>query len=328
MNQPASSTEVRRNTIGGWEANFSSVTESVTQNVVNRLIDILHQWQSIFPLANTWVGQEYKIPSLFVRLDFVIHDGKVWVYEIEDRPCGLGFTSAINTFFAERAAAMKKKWPEIRWVKSAFRETDDEPFFGPPLSLEDALTGDYPHLLVRSRPEEVAYHPLEERSVSTVSEEGNKRYGTALKWWDIVTAHQNEDGRWYLDSPLQGPCVVKPVQGTRARLVMVHYPNQNPEATKKQSRTDIVTGGGEIRSVGALIKTIAQQPNRQMCVQPFIPPMRLPHQPHLNTIYRFLFGFDPVCREWVPLGGTWNALDRLIVHGTDRTVFGPLVFQS
>jgi hypothetical protein len=326
MNQPASSVVVRRDTVGGWEANFSPVIETVTQRVVTSLLDIIHKWQGIFPLADTWVGEEYKIPSLFVRLDFVIHDGKVWVYEIEDRPCGLGFTSAINEFFAERALAMKTKWPKIRWVKSAFRETDDEPFFGPPLSLEDALEGDYPHLLVRSRPEEVAYHPLERRSVSTVSQEGNKRYGAALKWWDIVTAHQNEDGTWYLDSPLQGPCVVKPVQGTRARLVMVHYPN--PNADTKQLQTDIITGGGEIRSAKSLVKAIVQQPNRQMCVQPFIPPMRLPHQPHLNTIYRFMFGFDPTCRKWVPLGGTWNALNRLIVHGTPDTIFGPLVFES
>lgn len=325
MNQ-STSTAVRRDTVGSWEANFSPVTETLPQRVVTRLLDLIHRWQGIFPLADTWVGRECGVPSLFIRLDFVIRDGEIKVYEIEDRPCGLGFTSAINPFFAERAEAMKKKWPEIRWVSSQYRVTDDEPFFGPPLSLEDALEGDHLHLLVRSRPEEAAYHPLEKRSVSTVSQEGNKRYGATLGWWDIITARQGEGGAWYLDPPLQSPCVVKPLQGTRARLVMVYYPN--PNADKKQSRADVITGGGEIRSEGSLIRAIAQQPNRQMCVQPFIPPMRLPHQPHLNAIYRLMFGFDPTRREWIPLGGTWNALDRLIVHGTPDTVFGPLVCEG
>ncbi len=327
MNQLVSGAAfVRRDAIGSWEAHFSTETEVVPAHAVSTLLDIIRQWQEVFPLANTWVGREFGVASLFIRLDFVIRDGKVWVYEVEDRPCGFGFTARMNPFFAERAEAMRRKWPKIRWVSSQFRQTDDEPFFGPPLSLDEALNGNYPHLLVRSRPGEVEYHPLEHRSISTVSEEGNKRYGVPLGWWGLVTAKQDEDGAWFLDPPLAGPCVVKPVRGTRAMLVKVFYPNPNPKDRKP--RTDIITGGGEIENADRLARLVAKQPGQQMCVQRFIPPMRLPHQPNKNSIYRLMFGFDPTNGRWSPLGGTWNALDRLVVHGTPDTIFGPLVCED
>jgi hypothetical protein len=331
MNQPTGCAEVHGNAASIWTANVSNVVETVPQSAVQSLLGIIKKWQRLFPLANTWVGRQFGVPSLFVRADFVLHNGEARIYEIEDRPCGFGVATQINPFFFERATAIRQKWPEIRWVKSDYRVTDDEPFFGPPLTLEEAMAQVTAKVLVRSRPEESKYHVLEDRSVSTVSKEGDKRYGIPLGLWHPVTAKVEEgyDGRsssFYLDPPLTEPCVLKPTQGTRAKLVKVFYPHPHPQ--NKKPRTDVITGGGEIESIGRLTKLVSKQPCRQMFCQRFIPPMRFPHQSDKNGIYRLMFGFDPSTWDWKPLGGLWNALDRLVVHGTEETTLGPLVCEE
>jgi hypothetical protein len=82
-----------------------------------------------------------------------------------------------------------------------------------------------------------------------------------------------------------------------------------------------------IEPLSQVRRLVSKQPGKAMYLQPFVPPMRLEHAPGYNAIYRMYFGFDLVRLEWIPLHGVWMALASLIVHGTDKTMTGPLLSE-
>jgi hypothetical protein len=43
-------------------------------------------------------------------------------------------------------------------------------------------------------------------------------------------------------------------------------------------------------------------------------------------IWRVFYGFDPETRDWLPLGGVWNARpNTLRLHGASDAIFGAVV---
>jgi len=318
--------QVRHGSGQAWEYAFSSQEELFPDTAISQAREYLSIWQGLFS-GDTWVKREHNVPSFIVRLDCVVHDGELQVYEIEERPCGLGMIPLCNPFFGERLAAHLSKWPEIRWVAGPGRDTDDELAFGSPLSLQEALRYDGP-LLVRSRPEDHEFHALENRSVSSISREGDKRYGVEMGWWDEITARmefEDRDRVYVTDPSLSDPCVIKPRRGTRCNLVKVVMRAKQREALRDRG---IIVGKGDCESPDQVAKLIFQQPHRTMYRQPLIVPLKLSHQPDKNAIFRMYFGYDPNAKEWTPLGGMWMALNSLIVHGTNNTVTGPLIFRD
>jgi len=323
----------RRTLDNGWSFDTSSVVEYFSASAIEQALDLIRRWISVFPKGTTWVGKEYNVPSLFIRLDCIVDtQGALRVFEIEERPAGIGATMRLNPFFAERFAQVQRQWPSFKWVRVAERNTDDADWLGEGMTLEQALHHDG-LLLVRSRPETVEYHPLEDRSVSTIRHEGDKRYGVELGLWSIVRwqSDPQEESGGYVVPAVKSPCVLKPVQGTRCRNVKA-YLNGSIDMVR-------VDGVGKVPHLGGvrLIKVANDtlgidsierhvRASGEMFSQPFVMPMRLSHQSEKNAIYRFYFGFSPQKNAYVPLGGVWAASRSLLVHGTDDTVFGPLMF--
>lgn len=310
---------------GAWKTNLSQEIEYLPEDAMLQGIEILKAWSSVFPVGNTWVGKNCSVPSLVVRIDCVVDaSGAIKPYEIEERPCGLGLTGLCNPFFARNLAKVQASWPAIRWVQSQYRATDDELHFGPGLTLEEAIDHDG-MLLVRSRPEETDFHQLEDRSVSSVSREGDKQYGLHFGWWDLISCAHDGDFDWYVTPALEQASVLKPVQGTRSRHIKVYLP---PDLKQDLRVRGVPMRKSDTDSVSQLVKLIRSQPTSSMYRQPFVEPMRFTHEPSRNAIYRFFYGFDLATGDWKPLGGVWMALDSLIVHGTDQTVTGPLLFRE
>ncbi|HVU75490.1 MAG TPA: hypothetical protein VHD38_01465 [Candidatus Paceibacterota bacterium] len=315
----------------GWSHNVCRVVEKLPKNGVDEALDHIERWARVFPHKGTWIGDTFGVPSLAVRIEGTYDEENGWkIFEIEDRPCGLGVTPRINDAFAQRFAALLPRWPLMKWVIDPERNTDDDLWLGPGITVEEALKRDG-LLLVRSRPEKTAYHELESRSVSTISREGDKRclaelgLGTIVRW-----EPDDEELEGKLTPAVTNASVIKPVQGTRCRNVMVYL---NGAVTYKKlagqktpfigdrrlhkSKSDTVTFERllkEVRSMGEAI------------CQPFHMPMELDHLPNMNAIYRFYFGFDPGTQRYVPLGGVYNASTSLRVHGEEGVVFGPLDF--
>lgn len=307
--------------IGSWKLDFNGHTEVMSGEAVEQSIELLSRWERIFPGGNTYVAREHGVPSLAVRLDCTVDaDGKLHVFEVEERPCGFGLTRLCNPAFAERVDSLRTRWPEFRWVASDTRPTDDELWLGPALSVSEAheYSG---NLLLRGRPEEEIFHQFEHRAVSSVSCEGDKAYGVALGLWHRIEYVTDGEEGW-LTPQLPEACVLKPLQGTRSRLVKVYMSNAYASALRARGYS---VSSRELESARQLEKLVSRQPERAMYCQPFILPMQLSHLPAHNMIYRMFFGFDPSTREWKPLHGVWMALDAFVVHGTNKTITGPLL---
>ena len=302
-----------------WQLNLAEHREVFPKSALDQAQDLLKRWIAIFPRGNTWVGFTHKVPSLIVRLDCVLDDaGKLQVFEVEDRPCGIGVASHTVPEFKERLNALREEWPAFNWVRAPNRETDDALWLGEGLTLDQAKLTDG-LLLVRSRPEDREFHAFEPRAVSTVQHEGNKRCcaDPSISMYSIIrwVDDPEEQSGGYIDGLPGGPFMVKPSQGTRAREVRV-YLNGGAPAGIKVAKKDKLSFGDLERWV---------RTNRVAVCQPLIPPMQRDFLPGMNMIYRFFFGYSPKEGGYVPLGGVWMALDALVVHGTDKSISGPLV---
>jgi len=304
-----------------WKLNVTDHQEVFPSGAVTQAQNLLERWTLVYPRGNTWVGRTHGIPSLIVRLDCVVDEaGKLHVFEVEDRPCGIGVTSYLVPAFCEALAAIRSEWPAFRWVKAPNRETDDALWLGEGLSLDEAKRSDG-FLLVRSRPEDSEFHGLEPRAVSTVQHEGHKLCAThdsvglykTLRW--VVDAGEQSGG--YIEGLPSGPIVVKPLQGTRAREVRVYLNGSAPAG--------LVVTKKEKLSFGDLERQVKRS-GRVIC-QPLISPMRRACLPGANMIYRLFFGYSPGRRAYVPLHGVWMALPALVVHGTDQSISGPLMCE-
>lgn len=305
---------VTAHNFGIWTTPRSTDVETMPKGAIEQGLALVARWERLFPLGDTWVGREHGVPSLIVRLDCVVSpSGELGIYEVEERPCGIGMEWEVNPFFRSRFEPIRRTWPSFSWVQSPTRATDDVHWLGEPLALERALEGEE-LVLVRSRPEETDYHPLESRSISSVSREGCKAYGLALGLWDEVRARRNGDGEYELDPPLIDYSFLRPVQATRARGIYAHV----PPGTRRRKSDKV--------SLSRLGRVVAQ--HGVMYRQPFIPPMEFPHQRDRNGIYRFFIARDLARKRWVPVGGMWAASPSIIVHGNEDTIFGPLHFEE
>jgi hypothetical protein len=295
--------------------------EVLTKSVVDQAKSFLTRWSNLYPKGKTWVGKEFGVPSLFVRLDFVVDgNGELQVYEAEDRPCGIGIGFELIPAFRQRFSEFMTQWPQFSWVVAPERTTDDELWLGGGISLEQAHMTDG-LLLVRSRPESAEYHPLEPRAVSTVQHEGDKRCCVQLGMAEIIRwvhdlSDQNEG---YILPPISGPCVIKPLQGTRSRLVEVALNGLDISGKAYKRRKDTIGISG--------LENRLKRHGPALC-QPFIFPMLRAHLPGMNVIYRFFFAYSPRSGGYEPVGGVWMALDSLIVHGDNTAISGPLDFEG
>lgn len=327
---------VETNQTDVWTYNYHTSLEVLPPEGVHQALSLIDQWRFIFPLGNTWVGTNYDVPSLFIRVDCVYSaDRGLQVFEIEERPSGVGLSRRLNPWFAERFDALRKEWPAFRWVADPTRLSDDAEWLGPGLSLAAALKSK-DLVLVRARPERAEYHPLEERSVSSVQHEGDKNYGIALGLWQRLHYLEDDtpdDVGGDIDPPIVGPAVVKPLKGARNRDVMCYLGSQ--AVVKKIPGRGKVTYLDGVELFKSRHDTIGYDGLRRKVAsggpyvcQDFIRPLRRPQLPGQNVIYRFFFGFSPRRDSYVPLGGVWAASRSLRVGEGDGTVFGPLAFEE
>ncbi len=292
---------------------FSERHEVFPDWAVEEARNLLMRQAKVFPLGSTWVGREYGVHTLWARVDCVIHGDRLLCYEGEDRPDGVGSVRCINPAFAARLDEVRAEWPSFRWVRSSNRHTDDELWLGPGLALEEALAS-RDLLLVRARPEDSAYHPLEDRAIAPVSHEGCKRYGVALDWWQVLSWNSDTNEPDHVPTVSS---VIKPIQGTRGRAINLYL--FEPELSGLDVPKGVLISRGELR------RRVRKE--KEVVCQPFIPAMRLPDLPDRHAILRMYFGFSPRTCSFVPLGGVWMATPDPIVHGKEGAVVGPLVLS-
>jgi len=305
-----------------WKMRLSGHVERVASDMAQQGEDLIKRWASVYPREDTWVQRSFGVPSLVVRLDCVFKDGKLHVFEVEDKPAGLGASGHINPSFCAHLAHVRRDWPEFSWVGDPSRLTDDALWLGDSTPLSEALRSGK-LVLVRCRPEQTQYHPLTPNSVSTIANEGVKECLVQLGLARLPTWHSDptEPDGGYITPPLDGPVVVKPRQGTRARDIGVYLGGNTYEGPGGVSKGSKIT-------FPRLQRYVRQGTH---VFQDLIAPMECAFLgkdfAKWCMIYRCYYLFDTQRGAWNCAGGVWMANSHIIVHGSDETITGPLVFS-
>lgn len=294
---PKSKSDIETIPVGKWQVNYCRWEFIFSAVAIKQSLQYLSEWQSRFALENTWSRKELGVPSLFVRFDCIVRDEKLIVYEIEERPAGLGISSFVSPAFTEALTDAAAKWPVFLVETSPARETTDDSLW------LDALN--WPKIspkglvLVRAEPEEDMFHYLEPSSVSSLKAKGDKSYGEAMKLWHRVAS--TKELPW-------GKCfVLKPLQGSKLRDLEIWDPERRPGSSPR------------LRVEEALLRSGA------MYCQEFFDPMPTGIKKYPWMIFRIFFAYDPTRKSWQCLGGNWNARHNLRIHGASDAIFGPAV---
>lgn len=285
---------------GSWQLMHSSVCHVESPQNIRKLSGTLRQWREHFSKEETWVQNNLGVPSLIVRIDYMVDaTGNARVFEIEERPGGIGTTLSHNADFHEGLMAVQRGWPQFVSVVSHNRRDHDDSFWivsvvglGTVQSLDSLV-------LVRAEPEEKIFHELQHRSVSVIRTKGNKSYGVPMGFWKPIADLQ--------DLPWERPFVIKPLAGSKCQGVKFWLAQKHRQIKGCSTRSQIL-----------------RQVELGAFIQEFMP-MEFPGEPGYFTVLRMFFGYDLKTREYVPLGGCWDARKNLIVHGSSETIVGNLV---
>lgn len=104
------------------------------------------------------------------------------------------------------------------------------------------------------------------------------------------------------------PFVLKPVQGSKTRDVLIWHPDKLPgSATKTKVSRELDNRQGGMYHQNFEIPTVINLNGQEMWM-----------------IYRIFFGYNIHEKSWKYLGGVWNARQNLKIHGASDAVFGPI----
>jgi hypothetical protein len=298
--------------IEGWMFSVSSVALDMSRSIIKEVTgDLLPRWVSVWPREEkTKALALWGVPSVFVRIDCVVlANGGLGIYEIEERPAGLGIACTINPEFKDRFHSWLKSYEwNLAVVISHRRTTHDDGIwtssFGIPLIKYEDHSPEVPKdhaLLVRAEPEEEEYWSFSPQALFPIRLKGWKGYGLTLGLWEEIPRDVNM-------LPWDEGFALKPYQGSKMRDVLLWHPSKGPGVATRKKIEDAI------------------KYRRVAYYQKWIPPEQHDFLPNPNyyLIRRVYFAFSPD-RGWVYLGGLWNARPNLRLHGASDAVFGPVV---
>ena len=300
--------------LGPWRVNLHPQSLQVSPLEQNELLKYAQDWSKIFPNDPlTFAQKTWGVPSVIIRFDYSFVDGKVYVYEIEDRPTFLAVLPLYSEQFREKFTTcvdnirLETGRPVVMVVAPSRLENSDDvlhsllttPIFDGVYQNIDEVPEDA-LVIVRSERTESEYYHFEPRSLSTISKEGWKGYGVHLGLWEEI----NESN---VDYSL--PFALKPEFGCRSDNIFLFHPKRNTVNKK----------GFSTRT--AIERAISE--NVVKYIQPYHSPEKHDFlgDKHL-LIRRVYFGFDPKGMEFKCLGGVYMARDCAKVHGASDTTTG------
>ncbi len=306
---------IQKTKIGPWEVNTSQESIHMTNCEVESLHYFIPTWRKCFPRSGNLAEKHFDTPSAIIRFDYVVtSQGMVHVYEIEERPAGLGVTSSIHPRFLEAVLPLIKEQEEaigLPWslyVSEAREGSSDDEVFSQNSGVR-LFRGNVPSEVVNSRAwyvranrneEYVAKH-FTSNSLSTIVHEGNKSYGTSLGLWEEMAETYEPD--------FTVPFAVKPGSGSRFEEVLIFHPNKKLGAGFA-TRTKVLD---------------AIRRGKVKFIQAYGHPETIPFlDEKYRLIRRAYFAWSPKKSDYVSLGGLWVAAPSVRVHGTRDAISGVL----
>ena len=292
--------KLRKMRIGNWEFPVADETKILKRGLVEQGELLIKKWEKAFPEENTWTRQNLGVPSLIVRIDCVEQDGKLRIFEVEERPSGIGIASLLNWEFKERLTEVSGSWPDFKICLSKQRNGGGDHYLWREVIDISQAERSNDLLLLKSEPWEEEFWKLENRSVSSLKKKGDKSYGVKMGLWREARAGEELD--W------SRPFVLKPIQGSKCRDVVIWYPKR--KAFKGIATKTKITATLERHS--------------RMYSQPFIFPIK---ERDKWLMYRVFWGYDIDAKRWICLSGVYLISPSIKIHGTPETIIGALILE-
>ncbi len=291
--------------------NFSLNQEVLNQTELHKLRNLIDRWSKCFPKENTWVNQNYGVPSFIVCTDCTINNrGVLSILEIDEAPRDTDLLEYDSTFI-NAWNKCRQYWPKFKLVSQ--REANH---FLETLSVREAKATNQ-LILLESTKNISDLESLQHRSVSTCLERGDRSYGLSLDLWEELDSSVLEKGsRLDLEESF---CLKSQTRITQTGLLS---PNGTAVWIPKRMRRKESNKNGGITTKSKILKIIEEE--RDLYIQDYIEPMRfrLPtDKTNMDMIYRvfFLFNVKKRCYEYA--GGIWLADNK------HQSLFGCIVYE-
>lgn len=168
-----------------WSHGWDKTPYLLKKGVVKQIEARLHDFLSVRRVEPTYIERMHGAPSWMIRVEGVVHDDTFHVFEVEDRPAGIGMLKKYVD--PEGLRLHFQEWKDVVVVDSGSRNGIDDHHWGARIVSLDEARISRSLVLVRARPEEERFHSLVDQAVAPVAYEGDKRYGERLGWWYRVS---------------------------------------------------------------------------------------------------------------------------------------------
>lgn len=326
---------VKTFTVGNWKIRTLPIEVPIYASEKSQLEKVANQWPACFNSEHAnWMTDVFGVPSVVIRIDYTVtFEGKVNVYEIEDRPAGfeidaLASAKAFNAFVETLKNISEYANKPLGICVSRGRMFNSDDFywaqrlkdfggirmvFGEvPTNPEDTIW------FVRTLRDEKEYHALSPYSLTTIEYEGDKSYGIDLKLWKplkyIVGGMDSFEGIYEfnrtIEIPWNKPFVVKPGFGCRCENVHLYHPKRPSNGFSTKTKIEKAIANNEVYYI-------------QEYYEPESPAF-LPTE--YAMIRRCYLVFDIASKAYKVIGGQWEARPNCHkIHGASDAVCGPLV---
>lgn len=274
--------------------------EKIVKEVERKIIP---QWRWTFPSESTYVMKRYSVPSLIVRVDGTLEQtffGKKFrIYEVEERPTGIGWLVTLDEKAKEKFEAIRKWWPPIAVARDNQMPPDDNLWVGSEIfDYETALSMlKGRRWIVRAEPFEKKMRIFQDYAVTPVVEKGNKIYGEKMGWW--IPA---EEVNW--EKVISKGFVLKPKRGSKGKEILIFPPEERKSYLEK------------------IMKKIEGIDLKKYYLQKFYPPSKSEGK---YFLFELFFAFSTKTDTWEFLGGLWvSRRDFLITHWVSGIEVGSL----
>ncbi|MGC9603617.1 MAG: hypothetical protein ABSF47_04085, partial [Minisyncoccia bacterium] len=204
------------------------------KGLMGRALGYIDVWKNSFPAEETLAQREFGVPSLIIGLDCAPKDDNLGLYEIEERPDGIGLSAIMDSGFRNRLIQAMFSWgergrsPNVYAVISPRKGVSDD-FIWTNTAL-DSKELDSGFVIVRAEPNEDDFFRFERSSISSVRQKGSRSYGVALGLWKEISLENLDSASW----PKR--FVLKPKQGGETHDILIWVDNTPNESNRKMKK--------------------------------------------------------------------------------------------
>jgi hypothetical protein len=304
--------------IGNWQIKALPHSIRLSYQERTQMEQMAAIWAKKFTQDHSnWMTEKFGVPSCIIRFDYVYKDGKIQVFEIEDRPNGLEVCALLNensfNFFKDslRQYALHAGKPLAICVSPSRMDNTDDLHWAKRINNCAIFTNNEmpnrpeDHLwFVRSSRTEREYYSLSPHALSTIEHEGDKSYGVGMKLWRELDDNGELSIKW------NEPFVLKPASGCRCENLHMYHPKKPSGGFSTRSKIEQAILSREVRYL---------QDYHGPELPDFLPA-------GYSLIRRCFLTYDIISGSYRVIGGVWQSRPKSHkIHGASDSVSGSLV---